>query len=173
MSHRTVVSVGYIIILSTHNTHMSEEQYMKDLSIFQNRLNNFMEVEGLNLTGLAKKIGCSYQAITLWFEGKYYPRYNVLISIADYFECSVDYLLGLTDNESFKPSNNISDFQTRFIAALKKNDFTEYRVAKLCRIEQSTISKWLLRNRIPETENLIKLSQVLKCSVEYLLGRED
>lgn len=52
-------------------------------------------------------------------------------------------------------------------------NLSNYQIAKQLEIEQSTISKWLNKNQVPETSSLIKLSSILDCSVEFLLGRDD
>lgn len=36
--------------------------------------------------------------ITNWKKGNRFPKYDVLIKIADYFDCSLDYLLDRTDD---------------------------------------------------------------------------
>lgn len=46
---------------------------------------------------LAKEIGISSGVITKWKSGGI-PNGEMLIKIADYLDCSVDYLLGRTDN---------------------------------------------------------------------------
>ncbi len=46
---------------------------------------------------LAKEIGISSGVITKWKSGGT-PNGEMLIKIADYLNCSVDYLLGRTDN---------------------------------------------------------------------------
>lgn len=48
---------------------------------------------------LSKNTGISSGNISDWKSGRSKPGMESLIKIADYFECSVDYLLGLTDIE--------------------------------------------------------------------------
>ena len=47
---------------------------------------------------VAKEIGISSGIITKWKTTNSLPNGETLIKIADYFDCSVDYLLGRTDN---------------------------------------------------------------------------
>lgn len=49
--------------------------------------------------GLSHNTGISSGNISDWKNGRSKPGLNSLIKIADYFDCSVDYLLGLTDIE--------------------------------------------------------------------------
>lgn len=45
---------------------------------------------------LANAIGVSRQAITMWETGKRVPDADLLERLADFFGCSIDYLLGRT-----------------------------------------------------------------------------
>lgn len=146
---------------------------MKDSSLFISRLKDLMDEKGLSVNKLAKAIQCDNQAIARWLAGQYYPRHYILIKMAEYFYCSVDFLLGLTNDESFSKSKKSSDFLTQFIKRRNLLNLTDYQIAKQIDIEQSTISKWLIRKQIPETNTLINLSAVLECSVDFLLGRSD
>lgn len=48
---------------------------------------------------LSRNTGISSGNISDWKSGRSKPGLNSLIKIADYFDCSVDYLLGITDIE--------------------------------------------------------------------------
>ena len=47
---------------------------------------------------VAKDIGISSGVVTKWKNGTTIPNGETLIKIADYLDCSIDYLLGRTDN---------------------------------------------------------------------------
>ncbi len=56
---------------------------------------------------LAKKLQITQQAIGYYETGKRQPDYASLEKLADFFDCSIDYLLGRTDNpDSTKPIYN-------------------------------------------------------------------
>ena len=130
-----------------------------------------MKERGLNINQFSKLIGYDFQAIARWLDGKYYPRHYVLADLSKFFNHSIDYILGLSDNETFKISENQSNFLERLNICLKRDNISRYRLSKLCNIRQSTISKWFTDGRIPETATLIALAKLFGCSVEYLLGR--
>ena len=56
------------------------------------------ERENLKLTreDLAKRIGVSYSAVSMYEQGKREPNYNLIIKICKIFNCDADYLIGLT-----------------------------------------------------------------------------
>lgn len=48
-------------------------------------------------TALKNHLGCSLQAINQYKQGTAFPKTENLIKIADFYQVSVDYLLGITD----------------------------------------------------------------------------
>lgn len=74
--------------------------------MFWERFYNLCLQNGDKPNTVAKELGFSTAACTHWKEGAE-PKSSVLIKIADYFDVSVDYLLGRTDDpESHKSSTN-------------------------------------------------------------------
>ncbi len=62
------------------------------------RLFELREERNLTQDDIAKAIGTSRTNIGRWEKGTNEPCSSCLISLADYFECSVDYLLGRSDD---------------------------------------------------------------------------
>ena len=146
---------------------------MKDLSQFIERLVELMHEKNLNIYSLSKQIKCDHKAIRRWFKNQYYPRYYILINLADYFGVAIDYLLGLTNDDSYSPSTARKTFLDRFRFCMENKNYSAYRVAKICGIERSTIYYWTKYNKMPETETLILLAKCFNCSIDFLLGRTD
>lgn len=48
---------------------------------------------------VAQKIGLSSGVLTKWKSGTSFPNGTILIDIAKYFNCSIDYLVGLTNQK--------------------------------------------------------------------------
>lgn len=58
--------------------------------------------------GIAKSIGASNSSCTSWKSGAI-PKGDTLLKISNYFNCSIDYLLGRTDNlKSHEKSASLS-----------------------------------------------------------------
>ncbi|MCI8673100.1 MAG: helix-turn-helix transcriptional regulator [Lachnospiraceae bacterium] len=53
--------------------------------------------KGTKPNPLAKELGISSGIITKWKSGSV-PNGEMLVKIADHLECSIDYLMGRTDN---------------------------------------------------------------------------
>lgn len=64
---------------------------------FPQRLKELREEKGLSIKTLAKELGVSDIAIGRWEKGLRTPNIDALILVANYFNVSADYLLGLKD----------------------------------------------------------------------------
>lgn len=71
---------------------------MEHLTIFSERLNELTKEKELTRYAVAKQIGIPYSTAQAWFVGSRYPSIEYLIQLAQFFECSVDYLLGVRDD---------------------------------------------------------------------------
>lgn len=52
----------------------------------------------LSQKALANELGVSDAAITMMEKGKRSPSFEILIALADYFDVSLDYLVGRSEN---------------------------------------------------------------------------
>lgn len=76
-------------------------------NIFATRLRELMEQTKTTQGTLAKESGCSRQAISQYMDGSSMPNVDKLLSIADYFDVSIDYLLGREDKKNEKELQHI------------------------------------------------------------------
>ena len=75
-------------------------KWISDLAmdkIFSQRLKARRKQRGLSQSALAQEIGVTDAAINMLEKGRRLPSYEILISLADYFGVSIDYLVGRSD----------------------------------------------------------------------------
>ncbi|MFW2491414.1 helix-turn-helix domain-containing protein [Clostridium chromiireducens] len=72
------------------------------MSKFPTRLKELREEKGLLGKEFAKIMSVEPATVTNWEKGNRFPKDDVLVKIADYFDCSTDYLLGRTDDKLAK-----------------------------------------------------------------------
>ncbi len=76
--------------------------------MFYERLKLLCEEKGIKLTNLIQELGMSSGNMNKWKNGVI-PKGNTLSKLADYFNVSVDYLIGKTDEQmNTHHSNNIN-----------------------------------------------------------------
>lgn len=97
---------------SLMNVHITD---MSIKSEFSNRLEILIREFGLQKKQLAKELGVSAVAITKYAKGLSMPSFEIISAIADYFNVTVDFLLGRTaipflekDFVYFRPIGKIS-----------------------------------------------------------------
>ena len=54
----------------------------------------------------------------------------------------------------------------------KENDLTQEQFAELLKVSRQSVSKWELDTAYPDTEKLIRISKLFRCSLDYLLKDE-
>lgn len=113
----------------------------------------------------------SASLIYKWINNSCLPSFCNLIKLADYFEVNIDYLLGLTNNfENVKPKK-LPKFSTYFIIILKQQNSSQYKLLKDNIVSNGHLNSWLNLNSLPSTDNLIRLAEYLKISIDELVGR--
>lgn len=70
--------------------------------MFDKRLKLLRNEKDLKQSELADILGVSNSTIGMYEQGRRYPDLDTLQKIADYFDVSVDYLLGRTDIRKFE-----------------------------------------------------------------------
>lgn len=60
------------------------------------RLKELREAKHISQAQLAKAVGVGQSTVGMWESGKSVPEYKTLLKVADYFQVTVDYLMGKT-----------------------------------------------------------------------------
>ena len=72
-------------------------EYNIIMKIFAERLLELRKEKGISQAILAKQLQVSYSVVCYWETDRSEPTAPNLVKIADYFDVSVDYLLGRTE----------------------------------------------------------------------------
>ena len=137
-----------------------------------------MKEESVSARALAGILDVERKSIALWRNGRYYPKYDALIKLVNYFEVTAEYLLGLSDQfervrKKVEQVECEQVFKARVVEFMEENGYTKYKMAKKLGTGQTVFSRWINKGAIPEVTNLIKLSYLTGETVDYLLGIED
>ena len=122
---------------------------------------------------LAKKIGMSYTVFSKAYNYGIIPKPKVLVRIADYFNVSLEYLLGLSDNDNFEPAQQRATYNERLKFLLNENNLNMNELSDLTHIHRNNISQWQRRNYTPTIDDLLIIADVFKVSLDYIMGRTD
>ena len=134
-------------------------------------LEELMSNHNLTLTKLSVELGIAYKTISNYINGKYLPGLNTAIKIANYFHCSINYLVGLSDCEEYGNYTDMDNlFLSRYEELLKINKVTHYKVTKNLGLNINIFRKWRAATT-PSLAVLAKLANYFGASIDYLIGR--
>lgn len=145
---------------------------MEILSKLSKRLNELMEEAEVNIPALSEKVNIEQSAILRFTKAERLPSATSLVKLADFFHCTTDYLLGLSDVLDDRTFKQRPPFNEQLSFLLNYFKISKYRLTKETKIAEQTVINWHKGNYEPAIENLIKLSTYFKCSVDFILGRE-
>lgn len=146
---------------------------MDYLKNFIETICRFMQDRGLNRETLAKESKISRTSFDRWFKGQSFPDVNSIIRVADYMDCSADYIFNLSDKISYEKGERKEDVLSRFLKLKARFGVSDYKISKSCNLSQSSIYRWIKKGQKPSGETAIKLAYYFSCSLDYLLGRSD
>ena len=64
-------------------------------------------------------------------------------------------------------------FPKRLRELMEEQHLSQHQLSKSTNISQASIARWLSDERRPGIDSLIVLADYFKCSIDYLVGRED
>ena len=143
-----------------------------DLSKFGETVKELMDERNLNGKQLGLELGVAGPTITRYIQGKHMPDMHILVLIADYFNCSTDYLLGREpDNHNLK-FKRCPPFAEQIEILAKKLCPTFNAFYTKAGIHESTFYEWKCGSSIPTLESIIRIADKFECRVDFVLGRE-
>ena len=135
------------------------------------RLSELLEENDLSADALGKQIGISGSAVARWIRENKAIKLNNLLKIAEFFDCSVDFLCGRTYNMD-KLTLTKPTFPARLIALLDNSQKSKNQIFKEIGYDRHTIYDW--SNGVePLSSSLIALADYFGCTVDYLIGIRD
>ena len=103
---------------------------MDILSKLSERLKDLMEEQGLNNSALANKLNIEQSEISKYVRAVRMPAVTTLVKLADYFNCTADYLLGLSDILDDRSFKQRPPFNEQLSFLLKHFQISKYRLEK-------------------------------------------
>ena len=138
---------------------------------FQNRLEELIEKNNEDQEALAKELGLSYSAFLGYVEKGYNPELAIACKLAKHFNCSVHYLMGLTDDPKVKSKNQLTFMQT-LKKLMKENGWSIERLMDHLGMSDSTYYRLKNNDSIPSMKSLTTLSTFFNVTIDYLIGSD-
>ncbi|MBQ4558157.1 MAG: helix-turn-helix domain-containing protein [Clostridia bacterium] len=135
---------------------------------FQERLQELLDEYSLSRLQLSKNIGISFETLNGYFNKDLYPEISCAARISKYFKCSINYLMGLTDEFNNQDINNLSFCDTIKKLVKEKNISIEKLMTSL-NMGETNFYRWQRGNNKPAMNSIIAIAKYFDVSIDYLI----
>ena len=143
------------------------------MEVFIENLRDLITETNKSLRQLAVDSGVPAMQFSRYLNGSL-PTIETTLKIAKYFECSLDYLFGLSSSKETNKYTtydyDISKFLANYDKLLKQNNTTHYKFMKASGYDESIIRHWK-SGSIPRLDIIYYIAKNLGSSMDNLIGR--
>ena len=138
---------------------------------FQEILEDLILEKKMSLRNLEKESGVLAMSFSKYLKGSI-PSIDISVKLANYFNCSLDYLFGVSESResNFSSSYDLEVFIPRYEKALKENKTSHWKFCKATGLNESTLRHWKYGEK-PSMNSLVIIATNLSTSIDYLVGR--
>lgn len=144
---------------------------MENLSKFAEMLDSLMFEREVSINQLANKLGINATTIGRYLRAKFTPTVDNLVKIADFFNCSTDYLLGREAESYPQTFYPCPPFSEQLLKLKEHFNCTWWHFYKTAHISSSRFYEWKNGSRMPTLDCIIMLADGFDCMVDFILGR--
>ena len=142
------------------------------MDIMSNFAESIKELIGeTKISEISAKVNISIPVIYKYLRKESMPKLHNAVSLAKYFECTLDYLFGLSDKRERLNGKELL-YDTAFRNVLSEAKCTRYILQKQTQIPSQSIDDWYHGKREPSIPHLIKVASYLGCTLDKLAGLE-
>ena len=123
---------------------------------------------------MAEILGVDRSAYSLWELGINIIPIKFLAMFADYFKCSIDYLLGLSDQKNsyqLVPGIDFKVVGDNIKRIRKEKKLSQENIADILKISQACVAKYEKGTIQISTANLYEFSKEFSISINELCGK--
>lgn len=131
-------------------------------------LTDLMIDKNLSRNRLSKELNIASATINGYFNQGYFPEIEIAQKLAEYFDCSLDYLFGFDDKMKNNNKNNRS-FVENLEFLLKQRKISVHRLMKDLKMSEYNFYRWK-KGMQPKTINIVDVAKYFDVSVDYLVG---
>ena len=135
---------------------------------FQERLQDLLIENNLSRLQLSKLVSISFETLNGYFNKNFYPELSVAVKISNHFKCSIDYLMGLSEDYNNDEKNQLAFCETVKCLA-KQRKTTVKKVMNDIGMDETNFYRWQRGNNRPSMTSLIAIAKYFEVSVDYLI----
>jgi transcriptional regulator with XRE-family HTH domain len=150
----------------------------------KNRISILRNELGLSIFELSKKLKINSSTVLRYEQGTINPPPDKLKIIADIFDCSIDYILYLSDDRKLISNENNNELnilletnpatKNIFIERLKdimiNKEITKEQLSNTTKLDKKQITMFITGEQFPTIDILKELAKQLNTTIDYLVG---
>lgn len=138
---------------------------------FGESLNEILTDRNIKVKDFAKSVNISLATVYSWLSNSTEPALSSVIAIADYFKCSVEFLIGRSEDDKVIECKSYPPLTKRIKEIMKETGISSYKLRKISKYDGAYFYNWEHGSE-PLLSTLVELSNIFDCSIDYLIGRE-
>lgn len=135
------------------------------------RLTELMFENSVSNKKLAEDMGVHVTTIQRWKRDATSLFLSDLLKLANYFHCSLDFLVGKSEKFLDYTPNECPPFYEQFRKIIEEHGTSRYRMDKETKFKDSYFTKWS-KGADPHVFSLIELADYFNISIDVLIGRD-
>lgn len=145
---------------------------------FAERLKSLRKLLNATQATIADFLNITVRQYQLYEAGKSYPSFSGLLALADYFDVSLDFLVGRRKYQRrvvvCKQENGVkTNIGARLKELREKAGLTQVELARFIGVAQNTYANYENENRSVPDDIKLKLADFFGISLDFLIGRTD
>lgn len=136
---------------------------------FKERLEEMLVERNISKNQLSKIIGVRPDTIYGYYRKDLMPEIHIAKRISEYFNCSLDYLFGLSEKVNNDDKNHLT-FSDTIKKLIKDNGKSVENTMKELNISDRTYYRWQSGESKPLTSMIILLAKYFDVSIDYLVA---
>lgn len=143
------------------------------MELFDERLKELMEESKVDARTLAKALNLADASIIYkWQKSEKGLLLNTAILLADFFNCSIEYLIGRDENYKEFQAKLCPPFSEQLKKILADKKISQYRLVKDLNLSRGNLNSWFNNKSMPNLESVIRLADYLNVTIDELVGRD-
>ena len=144
---------------------------MRFLSNFSERLSELLFERSLTTDKLAVALGVNGSTVRRWKQSKRSISLQNALRLAEFFECSLEFLIGRVENKLDFAPQPYPSFYERLRKVMEERGVTWYRIVKDGIISDHNLSVWK-NGTSPYLQSVIDIADYFDCTLDHFIGRE-
>ena len=144
---------------------------MPNMSNFSERLSELILESNLSTDQVGAAVGVNGSTVRRWKQGKRNISLVCALRLTEYFDCSLAFLVGRSENRLDFTPQPYPPFYERLRQVMEQRGVTWYRIVKDGVVSDNNLSTWK-NGASPYLQSVIDIADYFGYTLDYFVGRE-